>query len=553
MITFARRSSEVNKELLARGISTLPPKPTQVPEKMPVERGIGPIRRISKDFSNDNPLSSRFATSQSRHGSTEDRRMVPKSPLATSSNARHNSTDSFRRIDRSPPSHWRGSTTGSHRQSQSPSTFRERNSSEDPNRYTKSPPNHSRPFLAHHTGPSYSHPPSRFSERSASPRRRSSLSSRLDHERSPERYLHRRSNETSSDRSSIAPERYRRDDSRSHAESRGAGPPDARLGRDSSTQSLSNQPSRHDRRDSIYSGYSPPRRNWERRSNSPYMRRRSASPRPQHADPPAIVGTRRSSSGHLSDAYQNPMQPTLDAAPSDQVEAHNPSESLSPKLETDDQLDLMEDAQHLTPLNDIPPGDPLPCHNVPGIWFADYGQSSMSTKICAFQIDGYTAQRWNIPGSESQRHTNNAMKRLSLRLCCIAKKEFEECVESLVGLPDSSPRQIASAIFGLEKKWPLQGKLIITLNPDSAHKHVWLPHQIVWTSYWHGVKTLTDKYDRNLTTFQSRILFEKDKILSSLFSSLIYPILFSCYTPPTTQNQLRIPRSFGRLQTTKLR
>ncbi|KAF5327303.1 hypothetical protein D9619_004488 [Psilocybe cf. subviscida] len=230
VLTFAQRSSEVNRELLARGISTLPPKPTQMPKQFPVGRGADPIRRISKDFTNDKPSSSHIAHSHSRRGSTEDRRMATMSPQLGAYHAQHDSTETSQRLGRSPPpTHWPSTTVEVHRRSRSPSMFHQRNSSGHPPRYDNLPPRHSRQFSTGDPARRHYKSPSRNPERSASPRRRSSFTSRPDYKRSPERHSYRRNDGTRFDMNNNASEGRGHHDGHPRSDSRRAGSFDGRM------------------------------------------------------------------------------------------------------------------------------------------------------------------------------------------------------------------------------------------------------------------------------------------------------------------------------------
>lgn len=50
----------------------------------------------------------------------------------------------------------------------------------------------------------------------------------------------------------------------------------------------------------------------------------------------------------------------------------------------------------------------LPCHNVPGLWFARLGMDTLGTNVCVFDVDAPTTVKWNLP-----------MTRLALNLCSL--------------------------------------------------------------------------------------------------------------------------------------
>ncbi|KAH9481280.1 hypothetical protein JR316_0005802 [Psilocybe cubensis] len=130
-----------------------------------------------------------------------------------------------------------------------------------------------------------------------------------------------------------------------------------------------------------------------------------------------------------------------------------------------------------------PPRPVLPCHNVPGLWFVKLALDNMGTLNCDFQIDQETALKWNIGQTNNEdavitdfHSVQVPRKRLSLQICSFSKQLVQGVIETLG--TDQTPATIASAIFGLEQKWPNQGQLIVKINPDTANTKTWLPNRL---------------------------------------------------------------------------
>ncbi|KIM39894.1 hypothetical protein M413DRAFT_74364 [Hebeloma cylindrosporum] len=110
----------------------------------------------------------------------------------------------------------------------------------------------------------------------------------------------------------------------------------------------------------------------------------------------------------------------------------------------------------------------------------------MGTLECSFDIDSETAIKWNFSrNGYITMISSDAVKSditdhtLSLQICCFPTNLVEETFRSLQH--NATPEDIASAIFSLKTEWPLQGHLIIVVNPQNEENHtkkVFLPEKL---------------------------------------------------------------------------
>ncbi|PPQ95251.1 hypothetical protein CVT26_014942 [Gymnopilus dilepis] len=121
----------------------------------------------------------------------------------------------------------------------------------------------------------------------------------------------------------------------------------------------------------------------------------------------------------------------------------------------------------------------LPCYNVPGLWFVKSALNDLGTLACDFEVDYETAQKWHIPllhSDGSELHSNQqSQKNLSLQICAFSRQLVDGVMQNLGS--ETTPQEVAKAIFALPQSWPPAGHLIITVNPETPYAKTWLPYE----------------------------------------------------------------------------
>ncbi|KAK7032297.1 hypothetical protein VNI00_013256 [Paramarasmius palmivorus] len=113
----------------------------------------------------------------------------------------------------------------------------------------------------------------------------------------------------------------------------------------------------------------------------------------------------------------------------------------------------------------------LPCHTVPGLWFVQPALDSPGMLDCQFEIDVKTAEKWHI-----HQNLDLSTEMLSLHLLCISIEAAQDMFKNMMA---STPETLCAAVWNSFKEWPLQGTLLVQINPNESDGKTWLPQDLV--------------------------------------------------------------------------
>ncbi|KAF9533918.1 hypothetical protein CPB83DRAFT_415322 [Crepidotus variabilis] len=122
----------------------------------------------------------------------------------------------------------------------------------------------------------------------------------------------------------------------------------------------------------------------------------------------------------------------------------------------------------------------LPCHNIPGLWFAQQGLNNIGISTVVFEIDATTAVARRIPPNGLRDETKGTFEnesKLALLLCCFDRHGFETTMQTL-GTSITS-EDLVDALLKMQTIWPPEGHLIISVNAEDQEGSTYLPHDIM--------------------------------------------------------------------------